>query len=115
MLFRSTGSMPGQLVLTVDGFGSSGNYNKLVHWGVNRHGEQFYTQINQPVVFRQICDWDPCAGIEAISIPGLNKGATLTFGYNNQNQPITGDECPTKFKVDWYFANQSGTVYLFLP
>lgn len=109
-----TGSL-GQLVITIDGFGSSGSYNNLVYWGTNRNGEQFYIQTNQSVVHRQVCQWDPCAGIDAISIPSKNKGATLTFGYNNQNQLITGNECPTKYKVDWYFNNLSGTVFLFLP
>lgn len=109
-----TGSL-GQLVIAVDGFESTGNYNNLVYWGTNRNGEQFYIQINQTVIHRQACEWDPCAGIEVISIPNLNKGATLTFGYNNLNQLISGTECPTKFKVDWYVGNQSGEVFLFLP
>lgn len=109
-----TGS-PGQLVISIDGFGSAGNYNNLIYWGINRNSEQFYIQVNQSVVHRQVCEWDPCSGIEATSIPNLNKGSTLTFGYNNQNQPTTGNECPTKFKMDWYIGNRSGTVYLFLP
>ena len=103
-----------KFVMTVDGYGSADGYDNLVLWGINRNGEQFYTQILQSVVHRQACQWDPCSGQKKIMIPGGNKGATLTFGYDNDNQPITGDECPTKFKVDWYKGSNSGTMYLFL-
>jgi|APCry1669188970_1035186.scaffolds.fasta_scaffold00004_40 hypothetical protein len=100
-------------VLTVDGFGSAGGYNNLVLWGTNRNGEQFYTQILQSVVHRAHCGWDPCSGQKKHMIPGDSKGATLTFGYDSNDQPTT--DCPTKYKVDWYKGNKSGTLYLFLP
>jgi len=102
------------LILTVDGFGQSGTYTGLVVWGVNRQGENFYSQIQQSVVYKQTCDWDPVSGIQLHSIPGDNKSALVTFGYNSNNQPIGTGECPTKYKVDWTKNNQSGTVYLWL-
>jgi len=103
-----------KFVTTIDGFGTADGYNNLIHWGINRNGEQFYIQILQPVVHRQACQWDPCAGQKKMTIPGDNKGATITFGYDNNNQPVTGPECPTKYKVDWYKNGNSGTLYLFL-
>ena len=106
---------PTLLVLTLEGFGSAVNYNNLVVWGTDRKGENFYTRITQPVVLRQHCDWDPCIGVKIHEIPSDSKSATITFGYNNNNQPITGDECPTKFRVDWQKNNHSGTIYLPLP
>ncbi|MDP1622856.1 MAG: hypothetical protein Q8M08_11020 [Bacteroidales bacterium] len=109
-----TGTPPANLVLTIDGFGTVGDYANLLVWGLNRQGEHFYTQINQPVVHRQVCDWDPVSGIKKHAIPSDSKSATLTFGYNSNNQPITGNECPTKFRVDWQKQNNSGTVYLWL-
>ncbi|MEI6435611.1 MAG: hypothetical protein WCP32_12255 [Bacteroidota bacterium] len=105
---------PGEIILTLDGFGNEGGYANLVVWGVNRHGENFYTQIPQSLVLRQSCDWDPVSGVKIHQIPSDSKSATLTFGYNSNNQPISGSECPTKFKVDWQKNNQSGTVYLWL-
>lgn len=105
----------GGFVLTIDGYGSADNHNNLVLWGINRNGEQFYNQILQSVVQRQVCQFDPCAGQKKIMIPGKNKGATLTYGYDNNDQPIIGDACPTKYKVDWYLGNNSGTIFLFLP
>ncbi|MCX6303430.1 MAG: hypothetical protein NT040_00540 [Bacteroidetes bacterium] len=109
-----SGHPPDSLVLTTDGFGISEGLGSLVVWGINRKGENFYTQIIQPVVHRQVCDWDPCAGVKKHSIPADSKSATLTFGYDGNNQLITGDECPVKYKVDWQKNNHSGTVYLLL-
>lgn len=102
----------GQYNLTVDGFGTEGDYQNLVMWGVNRDGEQFYTQITQPVVHKQTCDWDPVSGIKVHQVPSDSKSATVTFGYNSNNEPISGNECPTRYRVDWQKGNKSGTSYL---
>jgi hypothetical protein len=104
-----------KLVLTTDGFGSGDGYSHLIIWGINRDGEQFYDQILVPNVFKQKCEWDGCSGQRKMMIPADNKGATITWGYDSNNQLITGNECPTKYKVDWYNNGQSGTMYLLLP
>ncbi|MEI6898360.1 MAG: hypothetical protein WCL00_00665 [Bacteroidota bacterium] len=104
----------GQLVLTVDGFGQSGSFSNLVVWGTNRNGDNFYTQITQSVAHKEVCDWDPCSGIKVHQIPSKDKKATLTFGYDNNNQLITNGDCPTKYKLDWEIGTNSGTLYLFL-
>jgi len=103
---------PGQFLLSIDGFGSAGEYQKLVIWGTNRQGEEFFTQITQSVVCRQACEWNPVSGIKIHQIPSDNKGATITFGYNDNNEPIVGDECPTRYRVDWQKNNASGTSFL---
>ncbi len=111
-LFTGT---PGEFIVTVSGFGSANGYENLVVWGTNRNDEDFYTQIIQAVEFKQVCDWHPVSGIKVHQIPGDNyKSATITFGYDDNNQPVTGDECPTKFKLDWERNGNSGTIYLFL-
>jgi hypothetical protein len=103
---------PGQLILTIDGLGTEGDYQNLVVWGTNRLGEQFYTQITQPEVCRQACDWDPVSGIKIHQIPSASQSATITYGFNDNNEPISGDECPTRYRLDWQWNNQSGTSYL---
>ena len=103
---------PTQFIFTIDGFGSAANYQNLVEWGTNRNGEEFYTQITQSVVCKQTCDWNPVSGIKVHQIPSDNKSATITFGYDSNNQPITGTDCPTRFRVDWQKNNQSGTSFL---
>ena len=101
--------------MTVDGFGTEGSYQQLVVWGTNRLGEAFFTQITESVVHKEVCDGDPCSGVKVHQIPSDNKMATITFGYDNNNQLITNGDCPTKYKLDWQKNNHSGTVYLFLP
>ena len=103
---------PGQLNMTIDGFGSAGNYENLVVWGTNRQGEEFFTQITQPVVCRQVCDWNPVSGMKIHQIPSKSKSATITFGFDDNNQPIVGDNCPTRYKIDWTQNNKSGTSFL---
>ena len=107
-----TGIYPGNLMLSIEGYGSAAGYNNLVTWGVNRHGENFYTQINQAVVLKQQCGWDPISGVKVHQIPADGKSATITFGYDNNNLPITNGACPDKFKVDWVKGNNSGTVFI---
>ena len=108
-----TGTIP-NLIMTTDGFGTEAGFTNLVVWGINRNNENFYTQILQSVVHRQACDWKPCSGIKKHSIPADSKSATLTFGYDSNNQPVTGNDCPVKYKLDWQKNNHSGTVYLWL-
>ena len=109
-----TGS-PSEFIITVSGFGSANGYENLTVWGTNRNGEDFYTQIIQAVEYKQLCDWDPISGILVHQIPGdNNKSATITFGYDSNNQPVINDDCPTKFKLDWERNGNSGTLYLFL-
>jgi len=103
---------PGQFNLTIDGFGTAGDYQNLVVWGTNRQGEEFFTKIAQPVVCRQTCDWDPVSGIKIHQIPSGSKSATVTFGFDDNNQQIVGDNCPTRYKLDWQKDNKSGTSYL---
>jgi len=110
-----TGIPGGNLLLTNDGFGTSGQYTSLVTWGTNRNGEDFYTQISQSVVSREFCDWNPVSGIKIHQIPAKSKSATITFGFNSNNEPITGDECPARYRIDWQNGSHSGTAYLPLP
>ncbi len=102
----------GEFILTVDGFGTSGEYSNLLVWGTNRNNEEFYTQITQAVVFKEVCDGNPVSGIKVHQIPAVNKSATITFGYNSNNEPVTGDECPTHYRVDWVNGTYTGTSFL---
>jgi len=106
---------PGDLLLTIDGFGTAGDYTNLVTWGTTRQGEEFYTQITQSIVHREACGWDPVSGVKVHQIPGADKSATITFGYDSNNLPVTGDDCPTHYRIDWQNGTYTGTSYLPLP
>jgi Tfp pilus assembly protein PilX len=109
-----TGTL-GSLIITVDGLGTADGYNNLETWGTNRNGELFYSKVDQSVVFRQTCDWDPIGGIMTYMIPSDNKQATVTFGYDDNNQPVTSGTCPSRYKVDWEKGTHSGTLYIQYP
>lgn len=109
-----TGSQ-GQLQVTHQGFGSSGEYTNLVTWGIDRLGNEFYTQIVEPVLFKQTCDWKPVSGIKKHYVPEKNLTITTTFGFDDNNQPVTGGECPNKYKLEVERNGKLRTVYLFLP
>lgn len=104
----------GNLLLTVDGFGTSGDYTNLVTWGTNRHGEEFYTSINQSVVFKQTCGWDPVSGSKYHQIPSADKSALVIYGYTG-NLPTPAGECPTHYRVDWQNGTYTGTRIVPLP
>jgi hypothetical protein len=104
--------LPGNLMLAVNGFGFSQGYNNLLSWGTDRHGKKFFTQIGESVVFRESCQWLPSSGEEIFTIQATNLKATATFGYNSNNEPISGTECPTRYRLDWQQHGQSGTIFL---
>jgi hypothetical protein len=107
-----TGSYPAALILSIEGMGTSNGFSNLATWGLNRQNENFYTQINQAIVLKQACSWDPVSGIKVHQIPSDNKSATTTFGFDMNNQPITNGNCPDRYKVDWVKGSMSGTTYL---
>lgn len=94
-----TGTYPNALILSIEGTGNSNGYNNLATWGTNRQNENFYTQINQAIVLKQSCSWDPTSGIKVHQIPADSKTATATFGYDANNQLITNGDCPDRKSV----------------
>jgi len=100
------------LVMTVDGLGSADGYSNLASWGTDRNNELFYSSINQSIVYKQLCDWDPCSGIIIHQIPSIPKSATITYGYDSNNNLITNGDCPTRYRVDWIVGTKSGTFFL---
>lgn len=103
---------PENLVMAVNGFGSVNGYDKLLSWGKDRDGDDFYTQVNEWVTFREKCNWVPFTGEQVYNIPEEGLKATVTFGFNNQNNPITGSDCPTRYRLRWQQHGQSGTIFL---
>ena len=103
---------PGTLQVAVNGFGNQQGQNNLLSWGTDREGRKFSIRVDQSVVFRQACQWLPCSGIQQYHYPQEGLNATVTFGYNNNNEPITGSECPTQYKLDWSQQGHSGTIFL---
>ena len=108
-----TGTFP-DLNLETWGYGSYGEYNDLVVWGVDRAGNQFYTQITLPVERRKDCFWKPSAGIKVYNLPDINTTLTLTYGFDENNNPIQPGDCGKKFKLEWQTINSGGFIFLWL-
>jgi hypothetical protein len=104
----------GDLSCTFEGLGAADGYTNLEAWGTNRHGDLYYNRITTAIVCREGCDGDPVSGSGIISIPADLMSATLTFGYDSNEQPVNGGACPTKYKVDWTKGSNYGTLYLSL-
>jgi hypothetical protein len=102
----------GDLLCSVSGFGTADGYSNLETWGTTRHGDPFYCEISIPVVFKEICGWDPVSGTGTLSIPADNASATVTFGYDDNNQPVNNGDCPTRYKIDWQKNGHSGTLFI---
>jgi hypothetical protein len=105
---------PDNLVVSVTGFGTYGAYTELVTWGINRGGQEFFISVLETVVHRQVCSFLPSTGVKNIAIPSKEVGAIITFGYDENNQPVTNGDCPVKFKLEWSKNGNSGTLYLYL-
>ncbi len=103
---------PGNYMLAVNGFGSAQGFNNLLSWGTDRSGKKFFTQIGESVVFKEACQWLPYSGEQVYRIPAEELKATAIFGYNDNNEPISGSECPSRYRLDWQQYGQSGTIYL---
>ncbi|MEN8224102.1 MAG: hypothetical protein ABFS05_01980 [Bacteroidota bacterium] len=103
---------PGSLVLAVNGFGAAQGYNKLLSWGKDRDGKNFFIQVEESVVFTEFCNFRPHSGQQVYSIPENNLKATAIFGFNDNNQAVSGSECPTRYRLDWQQHGHSGTIFL---
>lgn len=108
-----TGTYP-DLILETWGYGTEGEYEDLVVWGVDRKGNDFYTQITLPVESRRECEWKPSAGILIHTIPAIDLIITITYGFDANNNPIEPGECAEKFKLEWQTSNSGGYIYLWL-
>jgi len=103
---------PGSLTLAVNGFGNAHGYSKLLSWGKDVDENIFFSQVGQSIVFTETCNFSPRSGVQIYSIPSENMTANATYGFNNNNEPVSGSECPTKYKLEWQQHGQSGTIFL---
>ena len=101
----------GELERAMSGLGSADGYEALMVWGTNRFGNDFYTQVIETVKRKQVCEWDPYAGVKIHHFPALERTSTITYGFNDDNEPIEEGDCPTKYLLEWETPNSSGFIY----
>ena len=72
--------------------------SNIVIWGVNRGGNAFYTQIQQPIQWSSLCPLGPLSGVKIHK--GIKREITATFGVDQSGVSVNGD-CPYGFKIEW--------------
>ncbi|MFI5132011.1 MAG: hypothetical protein ACHQFX_18540 [Chitinophagales bacterium] len=92
------------LVITGTGLHTDGNTTGIAEWGTNRFGGAFSTQIQEPLVVRQDCNFRLTSGKVKHTTPLVT--GVVTFGLNANGEPTA---CPGLntyyFRVVWTGQN----------
>jgi hypothetical protein len=90
--------------LTISGDTTINSYNNIESWGINRVGENFYNEIQTPVVFDLACNGTETSGvlIHHHEVDATTtKNLTITFGVNSDGSLHTSTGCPYGYKFNW--------------
>ncbi len=101
------------IVISTTGTHTDGSTTDIAEWGTNRFGNAFVTQVVDPMIIRQDCNWRLTAG--HIRHSRLVRTVDVTFGLDANGNPTT---CPGLgayyMKIVW--VNAAGnTVTVILP
>ncbi len=102
----------GNLITTIEGYGSADGFSQLFSWGVRPNGKAFYNQTLSPVVISSACGDNPVAGILKETLIPDDMISTITYGFDANNQPAATGSCPQRFKLEWQHKNKSGILFL---
>jgi hypothetical protein len=96
------------IVITTTGTYSDGTNNDIAEWGTDRFGNPFTSQITQPKVIRQDCDFRLVSGQNTVQI---DKGtAVITYGLDANGNP-TGCPGTGTYYFKLVFTGSNGKVY----
>lgn len=101
------------VVITTTGMHTEGTYTGVSEWGTNRFGNAFVTQIVDPMVIRQDCNWRLTSG--HIKHNKLLRTVDVTFGLDATGSPTSCPGTGTYYmKIVW--TNAAGvSVTVILP
>jgi hypothetical protein len=92
-----------------EGEGTLNGKNNLENWGTTRNGENFTSQVLEPVKWNSICGpHKPISGKLEIVVDSKDFSFLTTFGVDNNGNVVTGS-CPWGLKVEWTYKNKTGT------
>jgi hypothetical protein len=96
------------IVITTTGTYSDGTNNNIAEWGTDRFGNPFTSEITQPKVIRQDCDFRLVSGQNTVLI---DKGtAVITYGLDANGGP-TGCPGTGTYYFKLVFTGVNGKVY----
>jgi hypothetical protein len=96
------------IVITTTGTYSDGTNNNIAEWGTDRFGNPFTSEITQPKVIRQDCDFRLVSGQNTILID--NGTAVITYGLDANGDP-TGCPGTGTYYFKLVFTGVNGKVY----
>lgn len=101
------------VVITTTGMHTEGTFTGVSEWGTNRFGNAFVTQIVDPMVIRQDCNWRVTSG--HIKHNKLLRTVDVTFGLDATGNPTSCPGTGTYYmKIVW--TNAAGvSVTVILP
>ncbi len=96
------------IVITTTGTYSDGTNSNIAEWGTDRFGNPFTSEITQPKVIRQDCDFRLVSGQNTVLI---DKGtAVITYGLDANGDP-TGCPGTGTYYFKLVFTGANGKVY----
>jgi hypothetical protein len=96
------------IVITTTGTYSDGTNSNIAEWGTDRFGNPFISEITQPKVIRQDCDFRLVSGQNTVLI---DKGtAVITYGLDANGDP-TGCPGTGTYYFKLVFTGVNGKVY----
>jgi len=109
---RRTFTYNNGIVISTVGTHTDGSTTGISEWGLNRFAIPFVTVINQPMVFRQDCDFRLVSG--ELSHQRLASSVVVTFGLDATGAPTS---CPAVGSTYYYkvvYTNANGIVRTFI-
>jgi hypothetical protein len=91
-----------------EGEGTYNGLNNLENWGVSKEGNNYTSQVLDPVVWNSTCGANkPTSGKLDVQVQDKEFSFAATFGVDQSGNVVT-NSCPWGFKVEWKFKNKTG-------
>jgi hypothetical protein len=110
-----TKSMNGSTVVftcTGEGIGTHNGINNLENWGTTRDGDEFTSQVTEPVIWNTTCGAGaPVTGKMIMKIDSKEFELTIICGVDEAGNPVTPsvNNCPYGLKVTWRLKDDTGS------
>jgi hypothetical protein len=97
---------------SVTGTHTDGSTTGICEWGTNRFGQDFVTQITQPLVFRQDCNFRLVSG--EVKHSKLAANVVATFGLDSQGNPTACPGATGNYYMKIVWTNAQGVVRTYI-
>ena len=95
-----------------EGMGTNSGLSNLENWGTTRDGDDFTSQVSEPVIWNTTCGlYAPVTGVLIIAVAAKEFELTTTIGVDISGNPVTPaiNTCPYGLKVSWKWKNKTGS------